>query len=92
VKTTGRRLHKVVDETAHVCCALGKGIIREEVWQDSRGAVVEYNLLSSIMLFMPGITAGWWVTTTVTVIITGISPGPKRSLLLSAMRGCWNDF
>ena len=25
-------------------CALGKGLIREEVWQDSRGAVAKYNL------------------------------------------------
>jgi len=25
-------------------CALGEGIIHEEVWRDSRGAVVKYNL------------------------------------------------
>ena len=43
VKKT-RRLRKVVDETTQVRCALGKGIIREEVWQDSRGAVAKYNL------------------------------------------------
>ena len=43
VKKTGR-LRKVVDETTQVRCALGKGIIREEVWQDSRGVVVKYNL------------------------------------------------
>lgn len=43
VKKTGT-LRKVVDETTQVRCALGKGIIREEVWQDSRGAVVKYNL------------------------------------------------
>jgi len=43
VKKTGR-LRKVVDETTQVRCALGKGIIREEVWQDSRCAVVKYNL------------------------------------------------
>jgi len=41
-KTRGPR--KVVDEATQVRCALGKGIIREEVWQDSRGAVVKYNL------------------------------------------------
>ncbi len=35
---------KVVDETTQVRCALGKGTIREEVWQDFRGAVVKYNL------------------------------------------------
>lgn len=33
-----------MDETTQVRCALGQGIIREEVWQDSRGAVVKYNL------------------------------------------------
>ena len=43
VKKT-RRLRKVVDETTQVRCALGKGLIREEVWQDSRGAVAKYNL------------------------------------------------
>jgi hypothetical protein len=43
VKKTGG-LRKVVDETTQVRCALGKGIIREEVWQDSRGAVAKYNL------------------------------------------------
>ncbi len=34
----------MVDETTQVRCALGAGIIREEVWQDSRGAIVKYNL------------------------------------------------
>ena len=43
VKKPGR-LRKVVDETTQVRCALGKGLIREEVWQDSRGAVAKYNL------------------------------------------------
>jgi hypothetical protein len=43
VKRTAR-LRKVVDETTQVRCALGKGIIREEVWQDFRGVVVKYNL------------------------------------------------
>ena len=38
------RLRKVVDETTQVRCALGQGLIREEVWQDSRGAVAKYNL------------------------------------------------
>jgi len=37
-------LRKVVDETVHVRCRLGKGLIREEVWQDSTGKVVRYNL------------------------------------------------
>ena len=39
-----RQPRKVVDETTQVRCTLGKGIIREEVWQDSGGAVVKYNL------------------------------------------------
>ena len=39
-----RKPRKVVDETTQVRCALGKGIIREEVWQDSQGEVVKYNL------------------------------------------------
>ena len=43
MKKTGR-LRKVVDETTQVRCALGKGLIREEVWQDSHDAVVKYNL------------------------------------------------
>ena len=43
MKETGKP-RKVVDETTQVRCALGEGIIREEVWQDSRGAVTKYNL------------------------------------------------
>ena len=39
-----RTPRKVVDETTQVRCALGMGIIREEVWQDLRGAIVKYNL------------------------------------------------
>jgi hypothetical protein len=35
---------KVVDETAHVRCAEGWGLIREEVWQNASGEVVRYNL------------------------------------------------
>ena len=38
------RARKVVDETTQVRCALGEGIIREEVWQDRDGVVVKYNL------------------------------------------------
>ena len=33
-----------MDETTEVRCATGRGVIREEVWQDSKGAVVKYNL------------------------------------------------
>ena len=36
-------LRKIVNETTQVRCALGKGVICEEVWQDSRGVVVKYN-------------------------------------------------
>ena len=44
-QTTRIKKHrKVVDETTQVSCALGRGIIREEVWQDERGNVVRYNL------------------------------------------------
>ena len=43
VKRT-RKPRKTVDETTQVRCALGKGVIREEVWQDSKGKVVKYNL------------------------------------------------
>src|SRR5262252_1983751 len=43
VKKT-RAPRKVVDETTQVRCALGSGIIREEVWQDSHGSVAKYNL------------------------------------------------
>jgi hypothetical protein len=43
VKKT-RRLRKIVDVTTRVRCALGKGLIREEVGQDSRGAVAKSNL------------------------------------------------
>ena len=35
---------KVVDEITQVKCALGEGMIREEVWQDATGRVVRYNL------------------------------------------------
>jgi len=43
VKRT-RKPRKVVDETTQVRCVLGKGIVREEVWQDSKDKVVKYNL------------------------------------------------
>jgi hypothetical protein len=43
VKKAGKP-RKVVDETTQVRCALGKGAIREEVWQDFRGVLVKYNL------------------------------------------------
>ena len=38
------RPRKVVDETTVVRCAIGRGVIREEVWQSDSGEVVRYNL------------------------------------------------
>lgn len=38
------RLRKVVGDTTLVRCAVGTGIIREEVWQDAHGRVAKYNL------------------------------------------------
>ncbi len=38
------RLTKTVDETAEVRCSDNRGVIREEVWQDSKGNVAKYNL------------------------------------------------
>lgn len=38
------RLIKTVDETAEVGCTNSRGIVREEVWQDSKGKVARYNL------------------------------------------------
>jgi hypothetical protein len=39
-----RKPIKVTDEMAAIRCAVGDGIIREEVWEDVGGAVVRYNL------------------------------------------------
>jgi hypothetical protein len=39
-----RALRKVVDDEAEVRCAVGPGVIREEVWEDEQGKVVRYNL------------------------------------------------
>lgn len=35
---------KTVDEEADISCRAGRGKLREEVWQDSAGTVVRYNL------------------------------------------------
>src|SRR5206468_565605 len=35
---------RVVDEVTEVRCALGRGVIREEVWQNARGEIVRYKL------------------------------------------------
>ena len=34
----------MVDDTIVIRCAAGTGILREEVWQDDQGEVVQYNL------------------------------------------------
>jgi hypothetical protein len=39
-----RRALKVVDDTTFVRCTSGRGVIREEVWQDEIGEIVRYNL------------------------------------------------
>ena len=91
MKKTGR-LRKVVDETTQVRCALGKGIIREEVWQDFRGAVAKYNLAfinHALCAEDNGRVLGYDNS-------HGDhhrhSPVLKGSSLLSATRSCWNDF
>lgn len=33
-----------MDETTEVSCAGGRGVIREEVWQDSKSSLAKYNL------------------------------------------------
>jgi len=42
--TAKRRLLKTVDKTAKVRCAVGHGLLREEVWEDEEGNVQRYNL------------------------------------------------
>jgi hypothetical protein len=44
-------LHKVIDAVALVRCVSGVGVIREEVWKNSRNEVVRYNL-AFINLFL----------------------------------------
>ena len=39
-----RRLRKIVDEISPVRCAAGRGVIREEVWEDETGTVARYDL------------------------------------------------
>jgi hypothetical protein len=38
------RVTKTTDEEAEISCLVGNGKLREEVWQDSTGKVVRYNL------------------------------------------------
>ncbi len=46
VAARGRKLQlvKVTDETSTVKCVAGEALIREEVWKDSSGHIVRYNL------------------------------------------------
>ena len=39
-----RSLRKIIDELTPVRCAAGRGLIREEVWQDVDGEIACYNL------------------------------------------------
>ena len=39
-----RRVVKVTDEEAEISCLVGTGKLREEVWRDSSGNIVRYNL------------------------------------------------
>ena len=39
-----RGLRKAVDEITPVGCAAGRGLIREEVWQDADSEIARYNL------------------------------------------------
>ncbi|WP_263410608.1 DUF6516 family protein [Terriglobus tenax] len=42
---TGKHLlRKTVDEEAPIRCAAGRGLLREEVWENAKGEVVRYNL------------------------------------------------
>ena len=46
-----------MDDTTVIQSMTGSGIVREEVWQDSRGAVVRYNLVF-INHFLCGVDNG----------------------------------
>jgi hypothetical protein len=48
-----RSLRKVVDEVTPVRCAAGRGLIREEVWQDEDGEIARYNLAFINHFMMP---------------------------------------
>jgi hypothetical protein len=69
-----REPRKVVDETVLVRCALGKGILREEVWQDSHGAAVKYNLAFINHSLWAGDNGRVRDMTTATAIAIGITP------------------
>jgi len=43
-RKSATRLTKVVDECAAIRCAVGDGLLREEVWQDAAGKLARYNL------------------------------------------------
>jgi hypothetical protein len=48
------RIFKTADEETDISCIVGRGKLREEVWQDSTGAVVRYNLAFINPFMHPG--------------------------------------
>src|ERR1035438_6454891 len=68
-----RKPIKVTDEMAAIRCAVGDGIIREEVWEDVGGAVVATTWPSSILNCLLGIMDGFSATTMRTGARIGIS-------------------
>ena len=80
-----RKPRKVVDETTQVRCVVGKGIIREEVWQDWRRAVVTYNP-AFINHALCAEESGRVLGSDNSHTAITITPERKRSSALSAMR------
>jgi hypothetical protein len=69
---------KTTDEEAEISCIVGRGKLREEVWQDSTGKVVRYNLAFINHFMTEVITDVFLVTTWHTGIITGTSWGKLK--------------
>ena len=68
-----RSLRKAVDEITPVGCAAGRGLIREEVWQDADGEIARYNLAFINHFMMRGDNAECWDMTMATGSTIGIS-------------------
>jgi hypothetical protein len=62
------RIKKVIDDRFAVRCALGKGTIRYEVWQDAAGKVIRYNLA----FIYPNCTRGAMEECSGTIQLTGM--------------------
>jgi predicted transcriptional regulator len=74
------RLRKDTDCETRFRCAGGIGILREEVWVDSRERVIRYNLHSCFRIAFGSITAAYWASTTHTTPTNVISwAKPRRS-------------